>query len=74
MNVVAKFAYYQEWPEMEPFAIYRILKSDNEKLTVLSDISQETLAKFGVAIPLTPTFQTWINIGKPIYRGREVLL
>lgn len=50
-----RFVYYIENSFLpEPIAMYR------DKLG--SDVSGETLTKRGEAIPLTPTFRTWVNL------------
>lgn len=71
MKVRARFAFWQEGfaDDEAPFASYMVLESDNPSIAVGSNLSGETLLNAGVPLPVTPTFETWVNMGRPIYRG-----
>jgi len=69
MNIV-KFAYYTDpFEEIPAEPSYLILESEVKSLPKHGNVCHEQLRKEGINIPMTPTYQTWVNMGKPIYRG-----
>lgn len=73
-KVVARFAYYVEAdgiPGWEPIASYMVDESNVPALPVGGNVGADQLLAAGVAIPITPTHRTWVNLGRPIYRGQN---
>lgn len=74
MKVVARFAFY--WDpfndgefQTRPLESYIITESDVPSLPVGGNVDGEALLAAGVPLPVTPTYETWVRMGKPVYRG-----
>lgn len=72
MTVRARFAFWQEAIEDVPaYASYIIIESDVYALPIGGNVDGDALLAAGVPLPVTPTLQTWINAGRPVYRGES---
>jgi hypothetical protein len=71
-SVKARFAYYVDLPgdpEWKPEPSYFITASDHPKLPVHGNVGGEQLLTARVDLPLTPSYETWVAKGRPVYRG-----
>ena len=50
-------------------ASYIVTASDQERFPVGGNVGAEELLAGGVPIPLTPIHRTWVEMGRPIFRG-----
>ncbi len=64
------FAFYQDPTDgMREYASYLVLDPGETGLGLNSNVSGEQLLEAGKGIPFTPTYRTWLNKGRPVYRG-----
>lgn len=70
IKVKVRFAFYDsgEYPT-NPKASYHILESNHPGLPVHGNVWEEELAKCGIDIPKTPTFEKWVKGGRKCFRG-----
>jgi len=63
--VKVRFACY-ETPDVPS---YFVLESNHPALPTHGNVDAKQLKEAGIAVPATPTFQKWLDLGKPCYRG-----
>lgn len=74
-SVFAKFAFYIDFPEIpdwKPEPSYFVTASDHPMIPLYGNVGADQLKKAGVDIPETPSYKSWVAMGRPVYRG-EVL-
>ena len=70
----ARFAYY--YPPLEDIpamASYLVVEGMTHKLRKGMNVGADQLFAEGVSLPLTPTYDTWLKLGSPVYRGEDVI-
>ena len=71
MTVRAKFAYWAPpWHDIKPDPSYIVVESDNPNLPLYGNVCGEQLLQEGVPLPLTPSYETWVQKGSPVFRGK----
>lgn len=74
--VRVRFAFYHEYQEhgFDPEPSYFVFSSDNPKLPVHGNVGMDQLHDAGVPVPLTPTFPTWVMMGRPKCAGGDAAI
>lgn len=75
MKTVIRFAFYHH--PAPSFGVcaepsYLVLESDIPSLPQGGNVCQEQILTAGLPIPLTPTYETWLRLGAPCFRGQAV--
>jgi hypothetical protein len=70
IRVRAVFAYYWDPVEGKPaVAEYFIRESNHPALPAKGNVQAETLLQNGVGLPVTPTYETWVRLGRKAVRS-----
>jgi len=70
MKVKAVFAFYHEpFEDIPAEPSYFIRESNHPLLPVNGNVGGNQLLKNGVSLPLTPTYETWVKMGKKVVRS-----
>lgn len=71
-SVRAGFAFYVELPEdptWKPEPDYFVTASEHPMFPVHGNVDAELFLKHRINLPVTPTFETWVAKGRPVWRG-----
>lgn len=69
-KVKLQFAYYYDPTDDYPaYPEYLVLESNHPVLIEGGNFSFETLEKYGIKLPKTPSFEKWVKDGRKCFRG-----
>lgn len=73
IKVDVRFAYYTEpYQEIPPVASYFIVVSNHPALPRHGNVGADQLKNASIKIPKTPTYEQWVKVGRPAFRGKEI--